>query len=492
MSEPATSDLYARKSRKDAGVSARRQESDWRADCAREGITPGRVFVDPDLSASRYATKSRPDFAQLLVHLRSGACRMISLWEASRGSRQLHEWVQLIDLCRDRSTLIRIFGEEGVTYDPRKRRDYRTLASEGLDAHDESERLSERVRAGKRDAAARGRPSGPVPYGYRRLYEPGEGGKMRIAQVENEEQAAIVRRLVKDTLDGEPLMTQARRLTAEGVPSPSGDGLWRNVQIRRILCNPRYQGDTVHHGQIVARDGWPKLISRDEHRQLRALLDAPGRLTNHGNTALLYQLSGAAICGAPGCGRALRPWRRGTQYSCRTAGCRGTTAPMALMDQAVDAMVIARLRLPDTASLFSPAADDDRAAESRRELDEAQQRLEGFYAEAATGGLSARALAAVEAKMLPRIAGLERRLREASTPPSLLALADVDVPGTWHDLPVGVRREVIKALAVVVLSPSGRGLRWTPWRLRESRWHGDELTWGQRWERDGIPRPVNG
>ncbi len=73
-------DLYARKSSADAGRSVARQERAWRADCAREGIEPGRVFVDPDFSASRYATRERPDYAALLEHIESKSCEMICLW----------------------------------------------------------------------------------------------------------------------------------------------------------------------------------------------------------------------------------------------------------------------------------------------------------------------------------------------------------------------------------------------------------------------------
>src|SRR5688572_4481403 len=121
-------DLYARKSTNDQGRSVARQERMFRSDCAAEGVSPGRVFVDPDFSASRHARKPRPDFAALLEHIRSSQAEMISMWEVTRGSRQVGEWVSFLDLCRDQGVLIRVFGsEDPETFDPRRQRDRETL-----------------------------------------------------------------------------------------------------------------------------------------------------------------------------------------------------------------------------------------------------------------------------------------------------------------------------------------------------------------------------
>ena len=47
------------------------------------------------VSASRFATKTRDDFARLLADLESGAfaADVLILWESSRGSRRVGEWV---------------------------------------------------------------------------------------------------------------------------------------------------------------------------------------------------------------------------------------------------------------------------------------------------------------------------------------------------------------------------------------------------------------
>jgi hypothetical protein len=41
------------------------------------------------------------------------------------------------------------------------------------------------------------------------------------------------------------------------------------------------------------------------------------------------------------------------------------------------------------------------------------------------------------------------------------------------------------SLAELVLSPAGKGVRFSLWRLAESRWHGDTRTWGEIWSQAG-------
>jgi site-specific DNA recombinase len=165
-----TVDLYLRKSTVDNGRSVAGQHDQLKAGARDEGLMVGRVFTDPDLSASRFARKPRPDYAELLVHIRDGSCRVLGLWESSRGSRDLGEWVALLDLCRAKGTRIWVFTHRRV-YDLSRRRDWRTLAEEGIDSADESEKIAERTQRGKRMAAAAGRPAGRLVYGFVREYD---------------------------------------------------------------------------------------------------------------------------------------------------------------------------------------------------------------------------------------------------------------------------------------------------------------------------------
>jgi site-specific DNA recombinase len=480
MVDTITADAYLRKSTVDAGKSVARQERDYRNDCVTEGFRPGRVFVDPDLSASRYRRKDRPDYAELVAHVRSGACQMLSLWESSRGSREMAEWVALLDLCRVHGSLIRIYGGDAATYDPRKPRDREALLRDGINAERESETIATRSRAGARDLAFQGKPPGPLLFGYTRTYD--ERGKL-VAQTVEPERSKLLRRFVTDTLDGVSLNSQAQRLNDEGIRSPRG-GLWTGQGIARILKNPGYIGKRLHNGEVVADAIWPALISDVEHRKLLRMLAAPGRRPSVDST-LAHMLSGAARCGA--CSRVLRT-QGGTRYQCTWRGCMKVGTFMEPMDRLVAAMVCRRLREPDAVAVFAPPGDNGALEDAQRDLAELRGRLAEFVAQATDPKvkLSAASLAAIEARLTPQIDEAEKRVRVLSTPAVLARYADVDVPGQWDRLPAAVRREFVVALADVVLSPVGSGGRWSPWRLAESRWRVAEQTWGQIWQAAGA------
>jgi site-specific DNA recombinase len=156
-------DLYARKSSKDMGRSVARQEALFLADCAEEGLVAGRTFLDPEFSASRYARKERPNYQVLLEHIRSAHCEMLSMWEVTRGSRQMGEWSDILDLTREMGVLIRIIGEGGgdaQTYDPRRQRDRDFLFKAALEAEGEVERMRSRTDSSKTVTSAS---TGPRP-----------------------------------------------------------------------------------------------------------------------------------------------------------------------------------------------------------------------------------------------------------------------------------------------------------------------------------------
>jgi len=490
------SDLYARKSSVDLGRSVQRQERAWRTDCATEGVEPGRKFVDPDFSASQYARKDRPDYAALLEHIRAGESQMVSLWEATRGSRQMGEWVAFLDLCREKKVLIRIFGdgEDAATYKPWVQRDRETLMREGMKAEGEVERLRSRSRAGTADAAAQGRPAGPLLDGYRREYgAPTDdsrsisGGKRReIRQVIDEPRAQLYQWAAIGVVNGVPLNFIARVLNAWQVPTASGKGEWTGHGLGRALQNPGLQGHRVHAGQVVARDAWPAVIDADTAARVAGVLSTPGR-RHHSDSSLKYMLSGALLCGA--CRRPMQGdnWKGKQRYECTRSGCCKVTGNMDMLDEAVSKIMRARLALPDALAAFVPAANTGEAAAARAELAALVKRRTELEAEAAKpDGMSPGLLAAAERELLPRIEKAQARIRVLETPPALQGYDPADLAARWDTYDVGVRRGVVLALAELVLSPVGRGGRWSVWRLADSRWLGDESTWGEHWQADGL------
>ncbi|MEU4558616.1 recombinase family protein [Actinoplanes sp. NPDC023936] len=499
---PPVADLYARKSNKDGGRSVARQERSWRIDCAQEGITPGRVFVDPHFSASRYARKSRPDYKELLAHIESASCQMVSLFESARGARQMGEWVYFLDRCRDFGVLIRVYGEdEPVTYDPRRQRDRDALMKDGMAAEGESERLSVRTRAGITHSAHQGRPHGKVPDGYKRLYTvpvadeddlDAESGKLHIDQVIDEPRAEIYRAAAEGILNGVPVDFIARVLTAWEVPTPRGGKRWSGGALYNSLIRPSMEGHRELNGAVITRNAWPPILSSDTVNRLRRLREAPRPSRSHNDTRLKYMLSGAVLCGLcrkPMSGLADRRTRQ-NRYECQASrgGCCRVSVLLDPVDDVVNAMIAARLREPDALAVFEASSvADQRIVAAQAKLDGLKDRHNELTASAARpGGPSMSLVAAAERELLPQIEAASRQLRQLRTPPALQGFDPADLARRWLEYPVGERRLVANTLAEVVVSPVGRGGKWSPWRLEQSRWRSQDRTWGDIWRERGL------
>lgn len=511
-------DFYARKSSKDEGRSVARQEKLWRSDCAEEDYTPGRLFVDPDFSASRYARRTRPDYTALLDYIESNQCEVLAIWEVSRSSRQMGEWSYLLDLTREKGVLIRVLGEGGEdahTYDPRRQRDREFLFREALAAEGEVERTRARMRAGAAEAAAEGRPHGWVKDGYRREYgaptddsRTARGKRRReVRQVIDEPRAAIYRAAAEGLLNDIPADRIASILMAWGVPTPRGATKWYGSAIVKAVLSPTLEGHRVENGRIVKRDAWPAIIDADTAAALRAKFESPSPRWKSQDTRLKHFLAAAVecgLCGAPLGARSndylLRrnPQARPTdvyRYECTPdrGGCGRISAPMRPLEDLVSRLVVARLQEPDALAVFAPTRDDTALTAAKAELKALTGRRDELYVEAARpGGPSIALVAATERQLLPQIAAAEAKVRQLRTPPTLRGYDPADLARRWPEYPTGVRRIVAMGLAEMVLSPAGRGVRWSPARLARSRWRGESGTWGERWAAEGalsLPAP---
>jgi site-specific DNA recombinase len=476
-------DIYGRKSTDDRGKSVADQLVEAEEAIGEHGWTLGRTFADDNRSASRFARREREDFTQLLAHIGSGACELLILWESSRGSRKLAEWAALLDLVRERGVLIYVVSH-GRTYDCRISRDWKILATDGVDAHAESNLISDRALRGKRRSAAAGRPAGKLQFGYRRVYN--DAGEF-VKQVEHPEQAALIREAARRVLAGEACNAIAADFNARGIPGPRG-GRWDLTQIKRLCVMPGYAGLRQHQGQVIGKAAWEGIHDEQTYADLLARLTDSRRCTTR-NTSLRHVLSGLLTCSL--CG-ALHRVLKNRGYLCYTCtGCMKTSVRTVTVQAYVEDLVLARLERTDAADLFavSEQAADDVAAEEDLAAG-LQARLTPFYGLAAAGKLSAAGLAAIEAELLPQIDAAKARANAARTgavPGPIRKL--VGAPRErWQELTLYQRREAIGLIiAELKVSPVGRGKRvFDPRRLGESRWAGDEVTWAQHWDAEGA------
>jgi site-specific DNA recombinase len=471
------SDLYTRKSSKDDGRSVEAQEDDWRDDCGDQDLEPGRVFTDPDRSASRHARKGRPDFDALIEHIKAGHCEVLSLWEASRGSRKVGEWADFLDLCRNKKVLIRVISHSR-TYDMSVRRDWRTLIDEGVDAADESEKISERTRRGKRKAAMRGRPVGRLAYGFKRVYD--DRGHF-VEQVEHPDQAPVVREIVRRLADREPAGQVARDLNARRIQAPLG-GPWSDRQVRQIAIKPSYAGQRVHQGETVGDGCWEPIVDPQVWHQAYSLLTQPGRKHNN-DSRLSHWLTGAVTCGL--CrNKTLRAQNRrdgSLAYQCR--GCLRVSASGRGLESIIETLILWRARQRDVLTAALPKQDTVALAAAEAEEQTLRRRLDEARAEWKTGRISAASFGEMERDITPDIELAAAKVRKLSIPPALAELANLDIVNDWVDMGVRLRREIVVALADIVIAPGAMasGPRFDRLRLVESRWRGEERNWGQMW-----------
>jgi site-specific DNA recombinase len=469
-------DFYGRKSSKDDGRSIAGQEDDYRADCAEEGLTVGRIFADPDRSASRYAKKERPDYLALLAHISAGDCQMLSMWDCTRGGRDLGQWVSLLDLCRKHGVLIRAISHKR-TYDVRVRRDWRTLADEGVDAADESEKISERVKRGKRLSASKGLPTARLAYGFIRVYD--ERGHFK-EQVEHPVQAPVVREIVEGIAAGMSSGSIAKALNARGVPAPLG-GLWTDAQVRQIAIKPSYAGKRVHLGEVVGKGCWDPIVDPAVWQKAYDILSTPGRKPV-ADSRLAHWLTSVIACGL--CGHPLGSTYRPTgmlAYQCPS--CFKVSVSSRNLVGFLEPLIVARLDTEEALELFVQR-DDERIAAADADLGRLEKRYKELEAEAAKpDGMSPAMLTAAERGLAPQIEAAKARLRKLTVPAALEGIDPVNMAGKWSSYGPHTRRTLVRAMAQIVLTPGVRnGVRtFDQWRLAGSRWTGDNRTWGEIW-----------
>jgi DNA invertase Pin-like site-specific DNA recombinase len=433
---------------------------------------------DP-VSASRYGRKVRENWARILDMLPT--VDVVVLWEPSRGDRSLGSWAAFLDACRAHGVRVHATSHNR-TYDPANARDYRSLAEDGVDSVYESDRQSARIRRGVASAAAAGKAGGPALFGFARTYDPSTGAY--VADDENPEQGKIVRELFIAAAKGKTLTSIARELNAAGVPTARGGVQWRVATVRRILAQPAYRphpadrtrGCRVHAGNTYPAV-WPPLTTEavwqavqralgttDAAQRDRRRSSPPGRVK--------WLLSGSMKVMTAPCGSQLIGWKgapgRTAQYRCISDNC--VAAPMHECDEYVTQLVVARLSRRDARKLW--VVDDSRSKEAADQLARLQGELDEALQLFMTGELSARAYAAKEAAMAPRIKDAEKAAQPSGVPLGVLELINAAqlsrdrVRPTWDGLALPVKREIIAN----IFSELALG----PYTTRLNVWHTPE------------------
>ncbi|MFS2028716.1 MULTISPECIES: recombinase family protein [unclassified Curtobacterium] len=489
--------LRVSRDRLGTGKSPDQQHDENLASIERQGwhMHPDTPYRDTDRSASRYAKKGREDFKRLIDDLELGAfaADILALWESSRGSRRVGEWVDLVDLCKQRGVQIWV-TTHGRLYDPANARDRRSLLEDAVDAEYESDKSSERIRRSIRAAAESGRPHGKHIYGYGRVYDPKTRALLRVEP--HPEQAAIVKEAARRVLNGESLYGVAKDFNERGIPprrpaikADRANFGWTPPAVKQMLSMAAYAAKRQHRGEIVGDADWPALIPYDDWVKLQAVLSPPDRRRTNDWPAK-HLLSGIAVCGV--CDAKMRVGRQNA--GSRSVGADGETLPRKTyltyvcagvpgrpgpggrkgfhvamrvehLDRVVTETLLARIRRPDFLALVGDRGEsvDGEREDLIAEIGGYQAYLESVREEAAAA-MRTDLLFDQERRIEPKIKAAQAKLEQLSgVDPFVIAFvsggaADLD----WEDLDLAKKRALMRGVVaprVHPIDPSDRGRR---------------------------------
>jgi DNA invertase Pin-like site-specific DNA recombinase len=444
------------------------------------------VVYSDSTSASKYRRVARGGWDRIVADVDAGAIDWLWLWEPSRGSREAWEWLKFLELCAQRGVLIHIHshGRNGRTYDPDNRRDWKTLADEGLEADNDSRKTSERVLRGKSEAAEAGRPVGHVSYGYRRLYDPNSGDFVRQeiddkAREWGSSPAAIVRRIFADAHRGRPISEIVAELNAKGIPSPRAiaaaerpskkalgeyDGLrWNRSPVRAMLTNRAYLGERMARGELAYANAWPALIEPEIFHAVGALMSDPKRRRNKSSKAR-HLLTHIAVCGQ--CDHVLVAGTYGARTKPRLRCNHGyhSAAPMQLIDVRVTAWICDWIARPGRLAALRELEGSDEAKAARADADRLRTELKQWEAQLddPDSPLSPAEYARRKQAIVGKLTEAEGQAMAASAYATAQEFTDADsdvgkVARIWGGLSLYRRRDIVRELVEVRLYPAGKG-----------------------------------
>lgn len=448
------------------------QHAENAASCAQAAIelVDGSYRESAAVSASRYGTKKRDDWDRLLGDLEAGqfAADVLVLWESSRGSRKVGEWVRLVDACEASGVHIYVTTHERE-YNLAVGRDRKTLLEDAVAAEYEVSQTRDRVKRNLAANAAAGRPHGTPPFGYRRIYDDRTG--RLVEQVPDEAEAPVVRELYARLKKGDALHAIARDLAERGVTTRSGVRFGpqhlRDMALRAAYAGIRVHdttGATTGHGRRL--DGsveaqWEPLVEPETYYAVRAMLTSPDRTTRRPGRAH-YLLSMIAVCDVCDAVLVVKRHHGHLAYSCRAAS--HVIVRMVDLDAYVEETMLVYLGQPAARERWARDADDAELAALHRELEAQRLALAEAEREVPADVHEARQFAQLARNAAARVAELEDQERQLATPP---ALRDMLGPGgdlrtRWAGASVSARREVARLLLApdllgqVRVVPAGR------------------------------------
>lgn len=428
--QPLRAGIYTRVSKDDhmktsrEGTSTASQEQDSHEVLDTEGWTLTRVYCDNNISASPYSEQVRDDWDELLADIASGEMDVLVAWESSRGSRRLSEWAVFLELLRDNGVLIYIVTH-GQLYDPRKKRHWKILADDGVNAEYASHETSDRVKRLKKAMRGEGRPDGKIPYGFRREYDP-ETGEL-LGQYEHPERGPAANEIIERLSGGDSLVeiskdfnlrTQLPRKDPQWLPLSATEKPYRPQTIRYIAMLPALIGKLKKTGTAdLLPAAWDPIVDEAEWHRVQGILKDPERRTSSRPGRVRHLLSNISLCSKCGSRLLVRKIAGEHRYSCsgrqpngQMLGKMGCTS-IVLAESEKYVIASLALRFCDKQSLAALTNTDNRSRiELQGRADDLRAEVEDSWkkAFAREPGFTRERAAQHEAAVMPEILRLEK------------------------------------------------------------------------------------
>lgn len=409
---------------------------------------------DDGISASAYSTKSRPGYARLADVLRPGD--VLAVWELSRATRQMTEYVALRDLCAERGVLL--FDGTRVV-DLAEPTDAYTTAIGMATAEYESARTRSRILRSTDARAQTGKPYTGLGFGFDKSFDPETGETVWSL---HPTEAPLIAQAVADVLAGVRTPYRiARDWNAAGVTSRTGRP-WTSATLLKLLRRESIAALRVHRGVVQpVRGNWPAIISEADRVRLLHVLDGRTVRTTPGAEPSSL-LSAIAVCGD--CGTKLRTDKRPkikhgerigwyVRYRCP----EGHVSMLATkLEPPVERRVIELIEGARIAAwLQSDDESDTELAEHLERAAELEKRLTDAADAFAEGAIGLDALKQITAKLNGQIEQARAAARAATDDTTLRALLEMDTVPTWRAARLEDRRRFVRAAMRVRLCRGG-------------------------------------
>ena len=194
------------------------------------------IYADEGISGK--SLKNRKEFLKLMDECKAGNVDLILTKSISRFSRNSLDCLEKVRMLKNLPKPVYVLFEKEGVFTKDEKSDL-MISIFGSIAQEESINIGEAMAWGKRRYAERGivRPS-IFPYGYRT----GKNGEWEVV----EEEAAVIRKVFRDTINGKSYNEIAKDLNFNGVKTSKGTGQWWIATVKNLLNNELYRGNYLY------------------------------------------------------------------------------------------------------------------------------------------------------------------------------------------------------------------------------------------------------